>query len=229
MAKGKELDEFELSGILGEHIKNSYGYYSSELTEARRKANEYYFGEAFGNEVEGRSQVVSTDVSDTIESILPPLLRIFTASDNVVKVEPVTQEDVAISEQATDYLNHIFNKDNDGFTALYTMFKDALLQKNGICKVYWDDSERVERETYENLSDDEFNMLIEEDGVEVLEHTEYISETFVKQKEKAQKEIDEAGDALAVADAQEQLDALETPMMHDVVVSRTQTFGRVKI
>ena len=168
MAKGKELDEFELSGILGEHIKNSYGYYSSELTEARRKANEYYFGEAFGNEVEGRSQVVSTDVSDTIESILPPLLRIFTASDNVVKVEPVTQEDVAISEQATDYLNHIFNKDNDGFTALYTMFKDALLQKNGICKVYWDDSERVERETYENLSDDEFNMLIEEDGVEVL-------------------------------------------------------------
>ncbi len=109
MAKGKELDEFELSGILGEHIKNSYGYYSSELTEARRKANEYYFGEAFGNEVEGRSQVVSTDVSDTIESILPPLLRIFTASDNVVKVEPVTQEDVAISEQATDYLNHIFN------------------------------------------------------------------------------------------------------------------------
>ena len=67
------------------------------------------------------------------------------------------------------------------------MFKDALLQKYGICKVYWDDSERVERETYENLSDDEFNMLIEEDGVEVLEHTEYISETFVKQKEKAQK------------------------------------------
>ena len=46
--------------------------------------------------------------------------------------------------------------------------------KKWICKVYWDDSEKVERETYENLSDDEFNMLIEEDGVEVLEHTEYI-------------------------------------------------------
>jgi len=229
MAKGKQLDEYELSGILGDHIKNSYGYYSSELTEARRKSNEYYFGEAFGNEVEGRSQVVSTDVADTIESILPPLLRIFTASDNVVKVEPVSREDVQIAEQATDYLNHIFNKDNDGFTALYTMFKDALLQKNGICKVYWDDSEKIERETYENLSDDEFNMLIEEDGVEVIEHTEYISETFVKQKEKAQKEIDEAGDALATVDAQEQLDALETPMMHDVVVSRKQTIGRVKI
>ena len=225
----RPLDDYEISGIVGDHIKNSYGFYSSELTESRRKANEYYFGEAFGNEVEGRSQVVSTDVADTIESILPPLLRIFTASDNVVKVEPVTQEDVAISEQATDYLNHIFNKDNDGFTALYTMFKDALLQKNGICKVYWDDSEKVERETYENLSDDEFNMLIEEDGVEVLEHTEYESETFKKQKEKAQKEIDEAGDALAVTTAQEQLDALEVPMMHDVVVSRTQTFGRVKI
>ena len=90
MAKGKPLDEYVISGILGDHIKNSYGFYSSELTESRRKANEYYFGEAFGNEVEGRSQVVSTDVADTIESILPPLLRIFTASDNVVTLEPVS-------------------------------------------------------------------------------------------------------------------------------------------
>ena len=160
MAKGKPLDEHTISGLLGEQIRNSYGFFESELTQSRRKANEYYFGEAFGNEVEGRSQVVSTDVADTIESILPPLLRIFTASDNIVRVEPVSQEDVGIAEQATDYLNHIFNKDNEGFTTLYTMFKDALLQKNGICKVYWDNSEKVERETYEKLSDDEFEMLI---------------------------------------------------------------------
>ena len=125
MAKGKPLDDYNISGILGDHIKNSYGFYESELTDSRRKANEYYFGEGFGNEVEGRSQVVSTDVADTIESILPPLLRIFTASDNIVKVEPVGEEDVKIAEQATDYLNHIFNKDNDGFTALYTIFVEA--------------------------------------------------------------------------------------------------------
>jgi hypothetical protein len=227
----RPLDDYEISGIVGDHIKNSYGFYSSELTESRRKANEYYFGEAFGNEVEGRSQVVSTDVADTIESILPPLLRIFTSSDNVVKVEPVSEEDIKIAEQATDYLNHIFNKDNDGFTALYTMFKDALLQKNGVCKVYWNDSETVERETYENLSEDEFNMLIEEDGVEVIEHTEYEDETFKKQTEKLEEQLENAsvqGDIRA-STIIEQIDNIKVPKLHDVVISRKSTKGRVKI
>ena len=229
MAKGKPLDDYNISGILGDHIKNSYGFYESELTDSRRKANEYYFGEGFGNEVEGRSQVVSTDVADTIESILPPLLRIFTASDNIVRVEPVTQEDVGIAKQATDYLNHIFNKDNDGFTALYTMFKDALLQKNGICKVYWDDSKKVERETYQKLSEDEFTMLIDEDGVEVLEHTEYKDETFVKEMSKQKANLAQAEDSLKADLMRDELNKIPTPMIHDVVISRTQTFGRVKI
>ena len=228
MAKGKPLDEHAISGLLGEQIRNSYGFFESELTQSRRKANEYYFGEAFGNEVEGRSQVVSTDVADTIESILPPLLRIFTASDNIVRVEPVSQEDVGIAEQATDYLNHIFNKDNEGFTTLYTMFKDALLQKNGICKVYWDNSEKVERETYEKLSDDEFEMLIAEDGVEVKEHSEYEDETFLEQKENAEEKLTEQQDSLQASMMREELNKIPTPMMHDVVITRTQTFGRVK-
>ena len=228
MAKGRPLDEHAISGLLGEQIRNSYGFFESELTQSRRKANEYYFGEAFGNEVEGRSQVVSTDVADTIESILPPLLRIFTASDNIVRVEPVSQEDVGIAEQATDYLNHIFNKDNEGFTTLYTMFKDALLQKNGICKVYWDNSEKVERETYEKLSDDEFEMLIAEDGVEVKEHSEYEDETFLEQKENAEEKLAEQQDSLQASMMREELNKVPTPMMHDVVITRTQTFGRVK-
>ena len=229
MAKGKPLDDYNISGILGDHIKNSYGFYESELTDSRRKANEYYFGEGFGNEVEGRSQVVSTDVADTIESILPPLLRIFTASDNIVKVEPVTQEDIGIAEQATDYLNHIFNKDNDGFTTLYTMFKDALLMKNGICKVYWDDSTKVDRETYQQLSEDEFTMLIDEDGVEVLEHTEYEDEGFKKEIKKQEAQLDNLPDMPQTLMMQEELNKIKVPMLHDVVISRTQTFGRVKI
>jgi len=228
MAKGKTLDEFKISALLGEQIRNSYGFYESELTASRKKANEYYFGEAFGNEIEGRSQVVSTDVADTIESILPPLLRIFTASDNIVRVEPVGEEDVAIAEQATDYLNHIFNKDNEGFVTLYTMFKDALLQKNGICKVYWDDSSKVDRETYEKLSEDEFTMLIEEDGVDVVEHTEYEDDAFIKQKKKQEDELNKLPDTPQILLVQEEINKIKIPMLHDVVITRTQTFGRVK-
>ena len=231
MAKGKPLAEHEIKAILGEHINNSYGYFETELTDSRRKATEYYFGEAFGNEQDGRSQVVSTDVADTIESILPALLRIFTASDNIVKVDPVTEEDVEIAKQATDYLNHIFNKDNEGFTTLYSMFKDALIQKNGIVKVYWDTSESVKQETYEGLSEAEFTMLVDEDGVEVKEHTEYKDKTAVKQKKNIKDQLKASipeGD-MQGEEILDQLNEVPIPNLHDVVIMRKETFGKVKM
>ena len=228
MAKGKSLSEHEVSAILANELKNSYGYFDTELVEDRKKANEYYFGEAFGNEQEGRSQVVSTDVADTVESILPSLLRIFTASDNIVKVDPVTQEDVQVAKQASDYLNHIFNKDNDGFTTLYSMFKDALLHKNGIVKVYWDTSENTKQETYERLSEAEFTMLIDEEGVDVKEHSEYEEETFKEQKQNIKKEINEAADNVTAIMMEEQLKEVPIPKLHDVVITRTEKFGKVR-
>jgi hypothetical protein len=51
-------------------------------------------------------------------------------------------------------------KENNGFTALYSAFKDALIQKNGILKIYWDDSQKTEREEYTRLTDDEFDDLV---------------------------------------------------------------------
>ena len=231
MAKGKPLSDHEIKAILGQHISNSYGYFETELTDSRRKATEYYFGEAFGNEQEGRSQVVSTDVADTIESILPSLLRIFTASDNIVKVDPVSEEDVQIAKQATDYLNHIFNKDNEGFTVLYSMFKDALIQKNGIVKVYWDTSKNSKQETYERLSEDEFNMLVSEDGVEVKEHTEYQDKKAAEQKAEIKKTIKQnmpEGD-MQGEEVLNELNNMPIPKLHDVVIMRTETFGKVKM
>ena len=179
MAKGKPLTEPEIAAVLQSEIYASLGYIGSDITNQRQKSLEYYFGEPFGNEQEGRSQVVSTDVSDVVESILPTLLRTFAASDDVVRCDPVSAEDEEVAKQATDYLNYVFNKDNDGFVSLYTMFKDALIQKNGIAKIYWDTSEKREQETYEKLSDDEYTMLIDEAGVEVKEHSEY-KDTFAE-------------------------------------------------
>ena len=150
--KNKELSDFKLKSLLSNQIQNALGFLGGQLSESRRKSLEYYLGEKLGTEIDGRSQVVSTDVSDTIESLLPNLLRVFTASDKVVRCEPVTAEDVPLAEQATAYLNHVFYKENNGFQLLYNFFKDALIEKNGFLKIYWDDSETVEHETYENLS-----------------------------------------------------------------------------
>ena len=177
-------------------------------------------GEKLGTEIDGRSQVVSTDVADTIETILPNLLRIFTASDQVVKCEPVKSEDVPLAEQATNYINYIFNKDNNGFSVLYTWFKDALVEKNGIVKVYWDDSTSVEQETYENLNDQEYQLLLDDENVEIVEE-----ESFVDEKMKAAMDL-----LLVEATAQGKLVADEpTPMLHNCVIKRTFKGGKVKI
>ena len=215
-----KITEFELKNIIGQEINNSMGYMGGNLSSQRKKSLEYYMGEPLGTEIDGRSQVVSTDVADTIETILPNLLKIFTASDQTVKCEPVKAEDVALAEQATNYINYIFNKDNDGFSILYTWFKDALIEKNGIVKVYWDESEKVEQETYENLNEQEYQILVNNDDVEVVEE-----ESFVDEKAKEQLE-----QIKALAEAQGQdIGDVPTPKLHNCKIKRTTSSGKVKI
>ena len=227
MAEQVTIDK--LKAIINSEINNSIGFMGSNLTSQRKKSMEYYMGEKLGTEIDGRSQVVSTDVADTVETILPNLLRIFTASDQVVKCEPVKSEDVPLSDQATNYINYIFNKDNNGFSILYTWFKDALLEKNGIVKVYWDDSSSVEQETYKNLNDIEYQVLVNDDNVEIVSE-----ETRVD--EKAQEELEQIQALKKIQqeqnpdiEANQELDDLPTPMLHDVVIKRTSTSGKVKI
>ena len=160
-----------ISRIQGE-ITDSLGY-DGEISEQREKAQEYYYALPFGNEVEGRSQYVDSTVQDTIEWIKPSLMRVFASGDEMVKFTPHGPEDVAAAEQATDYVNYVFTKDNPGWEILYSWFHDALLQKNGIVKVWWDEYEESKREQYQGLGDLEFQYLIDSDEVEVLEHTEY--------------------------------------------------------
>ena len=160
-----------ISRIQGE-ITDSLGY-DGEISEQREKAQEYYYALPFGNEVEGRSQYVDSTVQDTIEWIKPSLMRVFASGDEMVKFTPHGPEDVQAAEQATDYVNYVFTKDNPGWEVLYSWFHDALLQKNGIVKVWWDEYEESKREQYQGLGDLEFQYLINNDEVEVIEHTEY--------------------------------------------------------
>ena len=169
MAKEK-ITEDELVARIDQEITDSLGY-GDEVSLQRERAMEYYYGEPFGNEVEGRSQFIDSTVQDTIEWIKPTLMRIFASGDQMVTFNPVGPEDVDSAKQATDYINHIFMKDNPGWEILYAWFTDALLQKNGIVKVWWDESEEWNREEYKGLDEMELQSLISDPRVEVIEHT----------------------------------------------------------
>jgi hypothetical protein len=172
--KKKELSEEEIRTLLDEEIRSAVGYSTSELTSQRKNSLEAYYGLPYGNEVDGRSAYVSRDVLETIEWIMPSLMRVFFGGDHIVRFEPQGPEDEQNARQATDYVNHIFQKDNEGFLTLYTWFKDALLSKNGFVKVYWEEYTEKKTETYDSLTDDEFAMLLQDVSEEnILEHTEY--------------------------------------------------------
>ncbi len=102
---------------------------------------------------------------------MPTLMDIFCSGDEVVKFDAVGPEDVEAAEQETDYVNFVFNQQNKGFLVLYSFIKDALLSKTGIVKVYWEDYETEDKQTYYDLSDEQFMMIANDPEVEITAHT----------------------------------------------------------
>jgi hypothetical protein len=133
----------------------------------------YYMGDLSADlpSADGRSGAVSTDVSDTIEGMMPGLMDIFTGGDEVVKFNPVNADDVRAAEQETEYVNHVFMQKNPGFLVLYGFIKDALLSKVGIVKVWWEKNETEKRETCYDLTDEQFMLLAMNPELEIVEHT----------------------------------------------------------
>lgn len=196
----------------------AYGVNDSALSNDRAAAIDYYLGQPFGNEEEGRSQVVSYDVQDTIEAALPQLLKVFVAGDKVVQFDPKGPEDQDAAEQETDYINHVVMEKNNGFNIFYVWFKDALLSKNGYVKVYSEDEEEVEEYDYKGLTDAQLQMLASEDKTEVLEHTAYPDPSMnmdAMYQQAAMNGVDPA--------------TIMQPMLHDVKLKVTEKKTEIHI
>lgn len=171
MAKAA-LSEDEIKSIVLAEI-NQASSYASTASADRQAALDAYLGRPYGDERPGRSQVVTREVMDTVEWILPSLLRLFTTSENIVRVDPVEQSDIAAAEQATDYINYIWAKDNPGFLNLMTFFKDALLHRLGVLKIWWHSEDVPEDLTFQDLTSEQVTMVVEDKSLEILSVQEY--------------------------------------------------------
>lgn len=207
--KPRKISDDELAAQLSAEIQQATGYANSELSDQREESMKYYLGEPFGNEIDGRSEIVTTDVRDTVEYIMPSLMRIFTTHNNIAEFEPQGPEDEEMAQQATDYVNYVFNRQNNGFKVLYDAFKDALISKTGVIKHYWEEKEDVHTETYTNLTDIEYQSILANDDFEVIEHTATVESKEV---------VDDFGNLVAPK--------VET---HDVKAKCYKGYGQVKV
>lgn len=164
------LTDTELSAIISKQVALARNHDRTELDKTRTKALDYFFGrmDAYVPPEPNRSKVVSRDVADTIGWMMPQLMRVFTASDKFVEAEPVEEGDVKFAKQATDGLNHVFWKDNDGYKVCYNAAWDALLFSDGIVKTYYDDTPQYAVSFHSGLTEDQVALLLapNEDGEE---------------------------------------------------------------
>ena len=174
------VSEEELQNIVIAEIDDAQSYIDDEISPQRALAGQYYKGEPFGNEEEGRSQAMSMDVRDTVQAMMPSIMKIFFAANNVVEFAPNGPEDVATAQQATDYVNYCLTRDNNLFNECYSTFKDALIRKNGIMKVWWNNEKDVTTHYFTGLDEATFSVLQADVNIEVKDVEITYGETMVE-------------------------------------------------
>jgi len=207
------MTDTDLEAMMGAEITDAVSYIDSDLSPIRARGTEYYRGDPFGNEEEGRSQVVAMEVRDTVSAMLPSLMRVFFSTENTVEFIPRGPEDVENAQQATDYCNYVFNNDNNGFMVAYATFKDALVRKCGIVKCYIEDKESVRIEEYSGLDDQTLQVVMQEGDADVKIVASYPDEAM-----QGAMQIDPmTGQPLPPA------------MIHDVQIKRKITDKRIHV
>jgi len=161
------ISEEDVQSIVQSALDDAIDFVESEISDQRIKAQEYYDGEVGIGEEEGRSKVVATVIRDTARAIMPPLMRIFLASGKPVEYVPEGPEDVATAELATEYAHNVF-KQNNGYVVLDSCFKDAILKKQGVAKVFWEEVDSERSYSFSNLDQAQLAMLAQDEDLEFI-------------------------------------------------------------
>lgn len=174
-----KMQDTEFEAIVTEELQKAANFIDEELGPLRATATEYYYAQPLGNEEKGRSQMVSHDVRDTVNAMLPSLMKVFFGSERVVEYTPVGPEDEAFADQATDFANYILQNDNDFFSTFYAVAKDALIRKCGIVKVWQDEKVETTVRKYKSVEQIQLLALQADEEIDVeIDETTFVEMPF---------------------------------------------------
>lgn len=232
------IDNDRLLAAIDEYKPYAYGSAGmySDLSFRRQRAIESYLGLNVNPAHEGRSQVVDRSVYETLSTIIPSLVRIFSgSSDAVCQFKAIGPEDEPSAEQTTAVVNWAVTEKNPWEQVCQDWIHDACLLSNGYAMAYWDESQTKTRERYEGQSDEQLAMLAQDKGVTIVEHTSRVDEQQTEDVQKAYEQAKAQWQQIAqLAAAQGQMQPPEPPApqpvtVHDVVIERTETTAQAQI
>jgi len=169
----RKTDE-DIEAIVRSALDDAISFIESEIDPDRDKAQRYYNGEVDVPADEGRSKVIATKCRDVVRQVKPSLMRVFLSNDKPGEFVPRTPQDVLGAEQATRFAEYKLSQ-NGGYTLLNNAFQDALVKKVGILKAFYDESTEFDFDEYTGLTDEEFTIVAQGEGTEIVEHTASIT------------------------------------------------------
>ena len=168
----KKLSDAEIIALCDDSVGRSVGYHDSELSRERANVMEYYSGAMPKPIHDGNSKYVSLDVWNAVESMKAALLETFSAGNKIVHFDPQSADDVKMASLCTAYADYVAFRQNDLYSVMSSVIHDGLIARAGISKVFWSEQEETTSEFFENLTEDELDMLLSQDNVELGEHEE---------------------------------------------------------
>ena len=168
----KKLEDTNIVTLIDDCIGRSVGYSDSELSTERSKVIDYYNGTLPKPIHDGNSKYVSLDVYDAVESLRAALLETFSSGNKTVKFAAQNQEDVLMAQVCTEYTDYVCHRQNDLYNIFSSVIFDGLVARVGVAKVFWQESKDYDYEDFEELTEDELDMLLAQDGIDLVDDDE---------------------------------------------------------
>jgi hypothetical protein len=172
------MTESELSALINDAKDNST-YNDSSFNDKNEKLMKQYFSEKYGDEIESKSQVVTSEISDTVESYYQSLERIFLSDENNFKFieNSDDQDDIQEAADKTELVNYIISKQKNSFKINADWIRCSLIQKIGVLKTLVEDTKETEEHTFSGVTSDELVDIEESLQSENVISIEIVSKT----------------------------------------------------
>lgn len=172
----KRMEDEDLVTAIKADVQDAVSFIDSDIAPFRALATDFYHGRPFGDEEDGRSQVVMPVVRDTVRAMMPSLMRLFFGGQRAVEIVGLNEKSAEQAPEMTEAVEYVFTRQNPGFRITWDAFKDALTRKVGFITWWWDDSVCIKGRVFDNVSEEQLEAaeatLKPEEELEVVSATE---------------------------------------------------------
>jgi len=177
----EKVSDDSLINLIETGIQNSTGEWlnSSDMTRERQRSTYEFAGIAADHLApQGVSSIVDTSTTETVEAYTAILSDLFLNNGKLARFTPYDNSPGSFksARDASMITNYAIFKQNNGWELIQTWIKSALLWKNGIIRWDYVEGYDYEFEEYEKISQGQLDILLAEEGVEIIGNLNYENE-----------------------------------------------------